>query len=76
MKMFIIIWEKVVDFCFKKENMYDQCNLGGEDIYKYGVISGLYVSFVMVNINYDCVILVSVNVNMFRQSYFVCNGDN
>lgn len=56
--------------------MYDQCNLGGEDIYKYGVISGLYVSFVMVNINYDCVILVSVNVNMFRQSYFVCNGDN
>lgn len=56
--------------------MYDQCNLGGEDIYKYGVISGLYFSFVMVNINYDCVILVSVNVNMFRQSYFVCNGDN
>lgn len=56
--------------------MYDQCNLGGEDIYKYGVISGLYVSFVMVNINYDCVILVSVNVNMFRQSYFVYNGDN
>lgn len=56
--------------------MYDQWNLGGEDIYKYGVISGLYVSFVMVNINYDCVILVSVNVNMFRQSYFVYNGDN
>ncbi|XP_065921880.1 uncharacterized protein [Magallana gigas] len=60
------LWEKAADSCPKKENMYDQCNLGGEDIYKYGVTSGPHASSATVNTNYDRVTLVSANVNTSR----------
>lgn len=56
------LWETPADSCPEKENIYNQCNLGREEIYKYGVSSGTHSYSATVNADNDHVTLVSANV--------------
>lgn len=53
-------WEKLVE----KENVYNKCILKRNEIFVYDVIGGLKCILVIVNENYDYVILGNVNLDI------------
>lgn len=53
-------WEKLVE----KENVYNKCILERNEIFVYDVIGGLKCILVIVNVNYDYVILGNVNLDI------------
>lgn len=57
-----LLWEKPTNSCLEKENIYNQCNSGLEEMSKYGVTGGLHSRSATVNSIYDPVTLVSANV--------------
>lgn len=60
--VYSLLWEKPTNSCLEKENIYNQCNSGREEMSKYGVTGGLHSSSATVNSIYDPVTLVSANV--------------